>query len=89
MVKNLPVNAGALEDMGSILGLGRFPRGGNGNVLQYSCWDNSMDRKAWWAIVHRVSGESETREHTHTRYIVGLCCICFIYSRLYLLTPNS
>ena len=29
--------------------------GGNGNPLQYSCWDNPMDRKAWWAAVHGIA----------------------------------
>ena len=36
-------------DLGLILGLGRSPGGGNGNPLQYSCLENSMDRGAWWA----------------------------------------
>ena len=52
VVKNLPVNAG---DMGSILGLGRAPGEGNGNLLQYSCLRNPMDRGAWQAIVHGVT----------------------------------
>ena len=39
------------RDLGSIPGLGRFPGGGNGNPLQYSCWDTPMDRGAWWATV--------------------------------------
>ena len=43
MVKNPPVNAG---DAGSIPGLGRSPGEGNGNSLQYSCLENSMDREA-------------------------------------------
>ena len=37
-------NAG---DPGSIPGLGRFHREGNGNPLQYSCLENPMDREAW------------------------------------------
>ena len=37
MVKNLPANAGAIEDVSSIPGSGRFPGGGNVNPLQYSC----------------------------------------------------
>ena len=37
---------------GSIPGLGRSPGEGNGNPLQYSCLENSMDRRAWWATVH-------------------------------------
>ena len=43
VVKNSPANAG---DSGSILGLGRFSAGGNGNPLQYSCLGNPMDRGA-------------------------------------------
>ena len=54
MVKNLPVNGGDTGDVGSIPGLERSPGGGNGNPLQYSCLENSMDRKVWQAIVHRV-----------------------------------
>ena len=41
-------------DMGSIPGLGRSPGKGNGNPLQYSCPENSMDRGAWRATVHGV-----------------------------------
>ena len=50
-------NAG---DLGSIPGLGRSPGGGHGNPLRYSCLENSMDRGAWWATVHRVA-KSRTR----------------------------
>ena len=50
--KNLPANAG---DPGSILGLERSLGEGNGNSLQYSCLENSMDRGAWWATVHEVT----------------------------------
>ena len=35
--------------LGLITGSGRSPGGGNGNLLQYSCLENSMDRGAWWA----------------------------------------
>ena len=35
-----------IRDMGSIHGLGRSPRVGNGNPLQYSCLENPMDRGA-------------------------------------------
>ena len=52
LAKNLPANAG---DAGSIPGLGRPPGEGNGNPLQYSCLENSMDRGAWQARVHRVA----------------------------------
>ena len=60
MVKNLPANAGNSGDMGLIPGLGRSPRVGRGNPIQYSCLDNSMDRGAWRAIVHGVT-ESRTQ----------------------------
>ena len=36
-----------LGDQGSIPGWGRFPGEGNGNLLQYSCLENSIDREAW------------------------------------------
>ena len=44
--KEPPANAGDGRDAGSIPGLGRSPGGENGNPLQYSCWDNPMDRGA-------------------------------------------
>ena len=55
MVKNLPANVGDIRDSGSICGSGRSPEGGHGNLLQYSCLENSMDRGAWWAAVHGVT----------------------------------
>ena len=48
-----------VEDLGSIPGLGRSPRGGHGNPLQYSYLENPMDRGASWATVHRA-GKSRT-----------------------------
>ena len=41
-------------NLGSIPGLGRSPGEGNGNLLQYSCLESPMDRRAWQAPVHRV-----------------------------------
>ena len=41
-VKNSPVNAGDVRDMGSIPGLERSPGAGNGNPLQYSCQENPL-----------------------------------------------
>ena len=58
VVKNLPANAGAAGDMGSIPESGRSPGVGSGNPLQYSCLENPMDRGAWWATVHGVTKES-------------------------------
>ena len=59
-VKNPPVNAGDLRDAGSIPGLGGSPGEGNGNLLQYSCLENPMDRRAWSATVHGVT-QNQTR----------------------------
>ena len=51
-VKSLTANAG---DSDLIPGLGRFPEEENGNLLQYSCLENPMDRRAWQAIVLGVT----------------------------------
>ena len=48
-------SACSVGDLGSIPGLGRSPGEGNGNPLQYSCLENSMDGGAWWATVHGVA----------------------------------
>ena len=69
VVKNLPVNVGDIRDVGLILGSGRFPGGGNGNPLQYSCLEDPMDRKAWWSIVYRVT-KSQTRLKQPSTYTV-------------------
>jgi len=53
VVKNSPANVGDLRDVGSISGLERSPGGGHGNLLQYSCLENQMDRGAWRAMVYR------------------------------------
>ena len=55
VVKNPPANAGGTRDVGSIPGSGRSLGEGNANQLQYSCPEISMDRGAWWAIVHGVA----------------------------------
>ena len=66
MVKNLPANAGDIRDVGSIPGSRRSPGGGNGNLLQYSCLENPMDRGAWRATVHGVSkSRIPTSMYTH------------------------
>ena len=49
VVRNLTAKVG---DTGSILHLGISPGEGNGKPLQYSCLENTMDRGAWWIIVH-------------------------------------
>ena len=54
------VSASNVGDPGLIPGLGRSPGEGNGNPLQYSCLENSMDGGAWQATVHGVA-KSQTR----------------------------
>ena len=49
VVKNLCASAGDKGDSGSIPGLGRSPGEGNGNLLQYSCLGNPINRGAWQA----------------------------------------
>ena len=68
--KNSTCNAG---DPGSVPVLGRSPGEGNGNPLQYSCLENSTDRRAWWATVHGIVSSSwdpieldTTERLTHT-----------------------
>ena len=57
VIKNPPVNAG---DVGLIPGLGRSPGRGNGNLLQYSCLEKSMDIGAWRTTVYGVT-KSQTQ----------------------------
>ena len=57
-------------DLGLIPGSGRSPGEGKGNPLQYSCLENPMHRRAWWATIHGVAKSwtrlSDTHTHTHT-----------------------
>ena len=90
MVKNPPANAGDLRDVGSIPGSGRSPGRGHDNLLQYSYLENLMDRRAWWATIHKVT-KSQTQLRwlcTHTHF-----CLTFVVlpiwkdSILFLLFP--
>ena len=60
VVKNPPANAGVAREVNLIPGLGRSP----GGELQYSCLENSMDRRDWWATIHAVS-KSQTRRNIY------------------------
>ena len=64
MVKNPPDNARDTGDVGLVSGSGRSPGVGNGDPLQYSCQENSMDRGTWWAVVQGVA-ELDMSVHTH------------------------
>ena len=69
VVKNLPANTGDAGDTGLIPGSGRSSGGGNGNPLQYSCLENSMNRGAWWAKVHDVVKKSDMTERQHRLWL--------------------
>ena len=71
VVKNLPANAGDIRDVGLILELGRSPGRGHGNLLQYSCLEDPLDRGAWRATVYRVA-KSWTQLEQHGTHIY--CC---------------
>ena len=73
VVKNPPANAGDARDACSISGWGRSPGGRNGNPLQYSSLENSIDRGAWWATVYGFA-KSRTRQSdwAHTHHIASL-----------------
>ena len=55
VVKNLLAHAGVTGDVDSDPGLGRSPGGGNGKPLQYSGWNNPVDRGVWWVAAHRIA----------------------------------
>ena len=55
VAKNLPANAGDARDSASVPGLERSPGEGNGNPLQYSWLENSMDRGDWQVTVREVA----------------------------------
>ena len=62
-IKDRRHNTGDIKDAGLIPGLGRFPGGGHGNPLQYSCLENPMNRGVWQSTVPRIA-ESDTTEET-------------------------
>ena len=64
-VKNLSTKVWDAGDISLTSGLGRYPGGGNGNPLQDSCLEDSMDRGAWKATVHRLQ-KSQTWMSTHS-----------------------
>ena len=67
MIKNLPAMEGDTGDVDLIPRLGRSPGGGNGNPLQYSCLENTMDRLAGWTTCgrERVGHNRATKPPQH------------------------
>ena len=69
MIKNLLANSGDTRDEGSVPGSRRSPGEGNGNPLQYSCLENSMESRVWQTAAHGVTKRQtrlSTHVHTHT-----------------------
>ena len=65
-VKNPPANEGDARDGTLNCESGRFPGLGNGKSLHYSCLEDSMDRRSWWATVNGVTKELDTTEGLST-----------------------
>ena len=68
-VKNPAGNAGDIRDVGSIPGSGRSPGEGHENLFLYSCLENPLNRRTWWATVHSIT-KSKTQlkwlsKHAH------------------------
>ena len=77
-VKNPPAILEAQETQIRSLGWEYFLGGGHGNPVQYSCLENPMDRRAWWATVHRVAKSDMSEETEHT-YVFVYVCVYNIY----------
>ena len=69
VVKNLPGNARVLRDVSSLSGLGRSPGEENGNLLQYSCLENPVDRGDWRATDHGVTKSKTQLKRLHMPFI--------------------
>ena len=74
VVKNLPVNAGDVRDVGSIAGSGRSPGGGHSNPLQYSCLENPMDKGACQAI-YSIGSQRVRHDGSNLACMHVLCII--------------
>ena len=75
MVKNPSANPGDAGDVGSIPGSGRFPGGGYGNPLNYSCLENPKDREAQWATVQRITELHTTEVTQHNTHFIAITFI--------------
>ena len=87
VLKNPPASARDTRDVGSFSGLGRSPEVRNGNLLQYSCLENSMDRGALQVTVRRAA-KSWTQLSTHAILVdiwvvSSLKLLQIVYSKLF------
>ena len=78
VVKNLPANAGATEDVGSITGLARSPGGGNDNLFQYSClkipW--TEETGGLWSMGSQTVGRDQMTEQACTQQLERIRTYC-------------
>ena len=73
------------KDTSSISGSGKSPGGGNGNPLQYSCPENSLDRGTWRATVYGVT-KRRTRLKwlgTHAHFTLGMVCLYHCFDNIF------
>ena len=86
---NLPANGGDIRDEGLIPGLGKSPRGGHGNPLQFSCLKNPMDRGAWRATLHGVMKSQMRLKWLSTcAHLEAKASFFFLIVGVYLLLPS-
>ena len=79
---HLPVQK-TYKRLGSVPGSGRFPGGRHGNLLQYSCLENLMERGAWQAFVHGITKNQTWLKHvytpTHIYMQMYVCMYVYMY----------
>ena len=69
-----------VRDLGSIPGLGRFPREGNGNPRQYSCFENPMDRGAWCRLLS-MGSQRVGHDCTTSLYVANYSLVLYLFLR--------
>jgi len=70
-----------MQDAGLIPGLGRSLGEGKSNLLQHSCLENSMDRRAWQVTAH---GVSKSQTHTYNKLQINETQIHFNFKHVFL-----
>ena len=89
VIKNPPANAGNVRGTGSIPGSGRSLGGGHDNQLHYSCLENPMERRAWWATVHGVAKSWTLLKQLSTVHHRKNIYFCFLdYTKAFVLITN-
>ena len=78
MAKNPPANVADKRDTGLVARWRRSLGVGNGNLLQYSCLENSLDRRVWWTIILWVIRTKDSTAHRTLMwdFDMGGDCVC-------------